>query len=56
MPPGPRIRLPYGISGYALHVVHPARLPRLATVRIGIVAEAPQPLPWLLVGDRDGPC
>jgi hypothetical protein len=62
--PGPRIRLPYGISGYgwspdrsllvlgdldddALHVVDPVRLRRVATVDIGVVAEAPQALAWL---------
>jgi len=61
---GPRVRLPYGISGYgwspdrsllvlgdldddALHVVDPVRLRRLATVRFGIVAEAPQSFAWL---------
>jgi hypothetical protein len=65
--PGPRVRLPYGISGYgwspdrsllvlgdldgdALHVVDPVRLRRVATVDIGIVAEAPQALAW--VGPR----
>jgi hypothetical protein len=62
--PGPRIELPYGVSGYAwspdrsrlvlgdldddaLHVVDPARLRRLATIRFGMVAEAPQQLAWL---------
>lgn len=62
--PGPRIELPYGVSGYAwspdrsrlvlgdldddaLHVVDPLRLRRLATIRFGIVAEAPQQPAWL---------
>ena len=62
--PGPRVRLPYGISGYAwspdrsllalgdldndaLHLVDPVGLRRLATMRFGIVAEAPQSLAWL---------
>jgi hypothetical protein len=62
--PGPRIELPFGVSGYgwspdgsrlvlgdldddALHVVDPVRLRRLATIRFGIVAEAPQQLAWL---------
>ena len=61
---GPRVRLPYGISGYgwspdrtllvlgdldddALHVVDPAPLRRLATIRFGILAEAPQSFAWL---------
>jgi hypothetical protein len=61
--PGPRIELPYGVSGYAssdrsrlvlgdldddaLHVVDPLRLRRPATIRFGTVAEAPQQPAWL---------
>ena len=31
----------------ALHVIDPVRLRRLATIKFGIVAEAPQRLAWL---------
>jgi hypothetical protein len=62
--PGPRVRLPFGVSGHAwspdrsrlvvgdldddaLHVLDPVRLRRVATIKFGIVAEAPQQLAWL---------